>query len=143
MRISGQHRELIEPRAAGARENLVVVRGKLELTVGGEQPIVLPEGDAAAFHADVERSYRNLDGGDTVIHIVVTYVEPVGGSPGVASDATFVQRSSLSPLPGGEVKANASLTQRTLVQAARSSCGARLPGRAVRRRGRYRSGRTG
>jgi len=61
--ISGQHRELIEPRAAGARENLVVVQGKLELTVGGEPPIVLPEGDAAAFHADVPRSYRNLDGG--------------------------------------------------------------------------------
>jgi transcriptional regulator with XRE-family HTH domain len=85
VRLSGQHRELIEARAAGARENLVVVQGKLELTVGGEQPIVLPEGDAAAFHADVPRSYRNLDGGDTIIHIVVTYVEPVGGSPGVFS----------------------------------------------------------
>ena len=86
VRLLSQHRELIEPRAAGARENLVVVRGRLELTVGGDQPIVLTEGDAAAFHADVPRSFRNLDGGDTVIHIVVTYVDPVGqGSSGVFS----------------------------------------------------------
>jgi transcriptional regulator with XRE-family HTH domain len=86
VRLSGQHRELIEPRAAGARENLVVVQGRLELTVGGEQPIVLPAGDAAAFHADVPRSFRNLDGEDTIVHVVVTYVEPVGqGSPGVFS----------------------------------------------------------
>ena len=86
MRLSGQHRELSEPRAAGARENFVVVQGRLELTVGGEQPIVLPVGDAAALHADVPRSFRNLDSADTVIHIVVTYVEPVGqSSPGVFS----------------------------------------------------------
>ena len=86
VRLSGQHRELIEPRAVGARENLVVVQGRLELTVGGEQPIVLPAGDAAAFHADVPRSFRNLDGEDTIVHVVVTYVEPVGqGSPGVFS----------------------------------------------------------
>ena len=68
------------------RENLVVVQGRLELTVGGEQPIVLPAGDAAAFHADVPRSFRNLDGEEAIVHVVVTYVEPVGqGSPGVFS----------------------------------------------------------
>ena len=84
VRLSSQHRELIEPRATGAKENLVVVQGRLELTVGGEPPVVLPAGDAAAFHADVPRSFRNLDGEDTVIHIVVTYVEPVGqGTTGV------------------------------------------------------------
>lgn len=87
LRLSGQHRELIEPRAAGARENLVVVQGRLELTVGGEQPIVLPVGDAAALHADVPRSFRNLDSADTVIHIVVTYVEPVGQSSPACSPA--------------------------------------------------------
>ena len=86
LRLSGQHRELIEPRAAGARENFVVVQGRLELTVGGDQPIVLPVGDAAALHADVPRSFRNLDSADTVIHIVVTYAEPLGeSSPGVFS----------------------------------------------------------
>ena len=64
----------------------MVVQGRLELTVGGEQPIVLPVGDAAALHADVPRSFRNLDSADTVIHIVVTYVEPVGqSSPSVFS----------------------------------------------------------
>ncbi len=83
VRLSGQHRELIEPRAAGTRENLVVVQGRLGLTVGGEPPIVLPAGDAAAFYADVPRSFRNLDDEDTVVHVVVTYVEPVGqGAPG-------------------------------------------------------------
>jgi transcriptional regulator with XRE-family HTH domain len=78
LRLSSQHRELLKARATGARENLVVVNGRLELTVGDEQPIVLREGDAAAFHGDVRRSFRNLDGEHTVIHIVVTYVEPIG-----------------------------------------------------------------
>jgi transcriptional regulator with XRE-family HTH domain len=86
VRLLSQHRELIEPRATGARENLVVVQGKLELTVGNEPSVVLPAGDAAAFLADVPRSFRNLDGGETVIHIVVMYAEPVGqASSGVFS----------------------------------------------------------
>jgi transcriptional regulator with XRE-family HTH domain len=84
VRLAFQHRELLEARGPGARENLVVVQGKLELTAGGDPPVVLPEGDAAAFHADVPRSFRNLYAGETTIHIVVTYAEPVGpGSPGV------------------------------------------------------------
>jgi transcriptional regulator with XRE-family HTH domain len=86
VRLAVQHRELLKARAAGARENLVVVQGKLELTAGGEPSVVLPEGDAAAFHADVPRSFRNLYGGETVIHIVVTYTEPPRhDSPGVFS----------------------------------------------------------
>ena len=48
------------------------MQGRLELTVGGEQPIVLPAGDAAAFDADVPRRFRNLDGEDTIVHVVVT-----------------------------------------------------------------------
>ena len=77
VRLSGQHRELIEPRAAGARENLVVVQGRLELTVGNEPPVVLPAGDAAAFYADTPRTFRNLNNTETVLHMVVTYAEPI------------------------------------------------------------------
>jgi transcriptional regulator with XRE-family HTH domain len=87
IRLVSQHREVIEPRATGARENLVVVQGRLELTVGNEPSVVLPAGDAAAFHADVPRSFRNLDGGETVIHVVVMHAEPIGqAASGAFSD---------------------------------------------------------
>ena len=88
VRLAFQHRELLEARAPGARENLVVVQGKIELTAAGEAPVGLAEGDAAALHADVPRSFRNLYAGETTIHIMVAYPEPVGpGSPGVFSGA--------------------------------------------------------
>ncbi len=35
------------------RENLVVVKGVVELTVGSEKPQTLAEGDAVLFEADV------------------------------------------------------------------------------------------
>jgi transcriptional regulator with XRE-family HTH domain len=88
VRLAAQHRELLEARAPGARENLVVVQGKIELTAASEEPVVLAEGDAAALHADVPRSIRNLSEGEAIIHIVVTYLEPVApGSPGLFSGA--------------------------------------------------------
>ena len=39
VRIAGQHRELAEPQAAGTKENIVVVEGRIELAVGNEQPV--------------------------------------------------------------------------------------------------------
>jgi transcriptional regulator with XRE-family HTH domain len=80
VRIAAQHREVAEPQAAGTRESVVVVSGRLELSVGNEQPLVLQPGDAALFHADVPHSYRNLDGSEAVVHVVFVYVEPVGAS---------------------------------------------------------------
>jgi transcriptional regulator with XRE-family HTH domain len=86
VRLAFRHRELLEARAPGARENLVVVHGKIELKAAGQEAVVLAEGDAAALHAGVPRSFRNLYAGVTIIHIVVTHPEPVGpGSPGIFS----------------------------------------------------------
>ena len=63
---------------AGTKENIVVVEGRIELAVGNEAPVVLPQGDAVLFHADVPHSYRNLDAKEAVLHVVVMYVEPIG-----------------------------------------------------------------
>ena len=78
LRIAGQHRETAEPQAAGTKENLIVVEGRIEHAVGNEQPFVLPQGDAALFYVDVPHSYRNLDAKEAILHVVVMYVEPVG-----------------------------------------------------------------
>jgi transcriptional regulator with XRE-family HTH domain len=80
VRIAGQHREALEPRAAGTKENVIVVEGRVELTVGNEAPIILPPGDAVLFHADVPHTYRNLDTREAIVHVVLTYVEPIGSS---------------------------------------------------------------
>lgn len=80
VRISGQHREAFEPQAAGTKQNILVVDGRVELTVGNEPPVILPQGDAVQFHADVPHAFRNLDAREAVVHIVLTYVEPVGHS---------------------------------------------------------------
>jgi transcriptional regulator with XRE-family HTH domain len=80
VRIAGQHREVAEPQAAGTKENIVVVEGRIELAVGNEQPVIVPQGDAVQFHADVPHSYRNLDAKEAVVHVVLVYVEPVGNS---------------------------------------------------------------
>lgn len=80
VRIAGQHRETLEPRAAGTKENVIVVEGRVELTVGNEAPIILPPGDAVLFHADVPHTYRNLDTREAIVHVVLTYVEPIGNS---------------------------------------------------------------
>ncbi len=83
VRLAFQHRELLEARAPAARESLVVVEGKIELRAASEEPVMLAEGDAAALHADVPRSFRNLSEGETIIHMMVTYLESGGlGSPG-------------------------------------------------------------
>ena len=80
VRIAAQHREALEPQAAGTKQNILVVEGRIELTVGNEAPIVVPQGDAVQFHADVPHTYRNLEVREAIVHVVLTYVEPVGNS---------------------------------------------------------------
>lgn len=80
VRIASQHREALEPLPAGTKENVLVVDGRVELTVGNEAPVILPQGDAVQFHADVPHTFRNLDAREAVVHVVVTYVEPIGNS---------------------------------------------------------------
>lgn len=80
VRIAAQHREVLEPQAAGTKQNILVVEGRIELTVGNEAPIVVPQGDAVQFHADVPHTYRNLEVREAIVHVVLTYIEPVGNS---------------------------------------------------------------
>lgn len=75
--IAAHHRENIEPHPAGTRANILVVEGRVELAIGNDPPIMVPPGDAVQFQADVSHSYRNLDGREAVLHVVLTYVEPV------------------------------------------------------------------
>jgi transcriptional regulator with XRE-family HTH domain len=78
VRIGAQHRETFDPQAAGTKQNILVVEGRVELTVGNEAPVIVPQGDAVQFHADVPHTYRNLEPREAVVHLVLTYVEPVG-----------------------------------------------------------------
>jgi transcriptional regulator with XRE-family HTH domain len=67
--------ESAEPHAAGTIENLVVVKGTLEITVESEIQRLAP-GDAILFQADKPHSYRNPLKEDAVAYLVMTYVEP-------------------------------------------------------------------
>ena len=80
VRIAAQHREALEPQAAGTKQNILVVEGRIELTVGNEAPVIVSQGDAVQFHADVPHTYRNLEVREAIAHVVLTYVEPVGNS---------------------------------------------------------------
>jgi quercetin dioxygenase-like cupin family protein len=59
------------PRASGTRELLTVTDGEIVLSVAGEE-IVLHPGDAASFHGDVVREYRN-DGGAAARFALMVY----------------------------------------------------------------------
>jgi hypothetical protein len=72
--IAGRHSERLDPQPAGTKENLVVVRGRVELTVGREPPVVLTEGDAAYLQAaEATRNLHNPDASDAILHLVVNF----------------------------------------------------------------------
>lgn len=75
LKIAALHRESAEAHAPGTRENLVVVKGVVELTVGSEKPQTLAEGDAVLFEADVPHVYRNLVASEAVLYLVMTYAD--------------------------------------------------------------------
>lgn len=76
--IAGQHCEELEPRTSGTKETFVVVRGRIELTVGHDAPVVLNEGDAAFLEeVDRPRTLRNPEADDAVLHLVI---DRLGGS---------------------------------------------------------------
>jgi transcriptional regulator with XRE-family HTH domain len=67
--------EEADAHAVGTVENLVVVKGALELTVGSETQLVSP-GDSIIFLADKPHSYRNTSTTELLAYLVMTYVEP-------------------------------------------------------------------
>ena len=78
LHLAPHHRENAEAHAPGTRENLVLAHGTVEIHVQGTRPVVLLEGDAILFEADVPHAYRNLGPTEAVLYLVMTYVEPVG-----------------------------------------------------------------
>ncbi len=80
VRIAGQHRENLAPHPAGTKANILVVDGRIELAIGNDAPVMVPDGDAIQFQADVPHSYRNPEGREAVLHVVLTYVEPVANA---------------------------------------------------------------
>jgi transcriptional regulator with XRE-family HTH domain len=74
LRLSAGGIEEADAHAPGTMENLIVVRGELEITVAGEQ-YLLPVGDAFVFQADEPHKYRNLANEEALIYLVMTYQE--------------------------------------------------------------------
>lgn len=66
--------EHADAHAPGTMENLIVVRGELEITTSSGQ-YLLPAGDALLFQADEPHQYRNLANEEALIYLVMTYQE--------------------------------------------------------------------
>jgi transcriptional regulator with XRE-family HTH domain len=77
LRIAAHHTEAAAAHAPGTRENIIVNRGAIEITVGQDRPVHLREGDAILFEADVSHSYRNPQPTEALLYLVMTYVEPI------------------------------------------------------------------
>jgi len=71
--IAPGHIERAEAHGPGARENLVVAKGSVEIVVGREAPVRLEEGDAIVFLADVPHSYGNPGDSPALLHLVMSY----------------------------------------------------------------------
>jgi transcriptional regulator with XRE-family HTH domain len=78
LRLAAAHVESADAHAPGTTENILVAKGSVEIRRGREPPSRLEEGDAILFDADVPHSYRNLENGETVLYLVMTYVQPIG-----------------------------------------------------------------
>jgi transcriptional regulator with XRE-family HTH domain len=69
--------EKADAHAPGTTENLIVIRGEVEITVAGTAHR-LGEGDAILFEADSLHSYRNLGSAEARMYLVMTYIEVIG-----------------------------------------------------------------
>lgn len=78
LRLAPRATEVAEPHPPGTIENLIVTHGSLELCAGG-QTHTLATGDAIQFEADRPHEYRNPSKEETVMYLVMTYTEQVGG----------------------------------------------------------------
>ena len=67
--------EQADAHVAGTTENLVVVKGVLEIKFGDEL-LRLSPGDAILFQADTPHAYRNVSKTELLAYLVMTYVEP-------------------------------------------------------------------
>jgi len=75
IRLERQGREWVRARAAGMATRLVVERGGIEVTAGGER-YRLEAGDVFTLAGDVAHSYRNIGRGEAVAYYVLAYGKP-------------------------------------------------------------------
>lgn len=75
LRLAQQGYEQADAHAIGTVENLVVSRGRVEISVG-DRTVELGAGDAIRFEADVPHAYRNVGQDDAVMYLVMTYIDP-------------------------------------------------------------------
>lgn len=76
--IAPGHTSTSEAHRAGTLESLVVVRGETTISVGRDAPQKLQEGDAMIFDADVPHSYHNPGAKETLLHLVMSYINLPG-----------------------------------------------------------------
>lgn len=74
LRLQAGGIEQADAHAPGTMENLIVVRGELEITTSTGQ-YRLPAGDAFLFQADEPHKYRNIANEEALIYLVMTYQE--------------------------------------------------------------------
>lgn len=77
LRLAPRAEERAEPHPPGTVENLVVSTGRVEIEANEVRQTLEP-GDAIVFQADVPHAYRNLEAGEAVLYLVMTYAEQVG-----------------------------------------------------------------
>lgn len=75
LRLKAGHAEHAVAHPEGTYENLVIHSGRLQMTIGDEEPIELKAGDSIYFRADVPHIYENPGAKDTVMYLVMTYAE--------------------------------------------------------------------
>ncbi|PPQ38679.1 transcriptional regulator, XRE family with cupin sensor [Rhodoblastus acidophilus] len=71
--VAAGHIESSQAHAPGTSENILVVRGTLEIVAGREPAYLLNAGDAIHFDADVPHSYRALGDDDALAHLLMSY----------------------------------------------------------------------
>jgi transcriptional regulator with XRE-family HTH domain len=74
--IAPGHREEFPPSEIGTRHNLVVAQGSLTVTVGGDAPITLAEGDAIVYEASNVYGIENATSSAATAYLVVTAPVP-------------------------------------------------------------------
>lgn len=70
------HREAFPSAEIGTRHNLVVAQGTLTVTIGGDVPFVLKEGDAVAYEASRVYVIENESSSRATAYLVVTAPTP-------------------------------------------------------------------
>jgi transcriptional regulator with XRE-family HTH domain len=77
LRLTAGGFENADAHSAGTVENLVVVKGRIEISASGNI-YRIGEGDALWFQADQPHNYRNLTDQQALIYLVMTYSESLG-----------------------------------------------------------------